>query len=103
MEGGHRLPEGAAGTRAPGDCLRECAYCKEGDDKPLRLRASWVFNYDGGFQDNWWCPEEGVRGQIINIIENDAELYEEISFIEPLSCCVNRPGKAEACARTTPR
>ena len=34
-------------------------------------------------------PEEGVRGQIINIIENDALSFEEISFIEPLSCCVN--------------
>lgn len=73
----------------PGIACGECAYCKEGDDNLCDHVRIMGFNYDGGFQEYLVVPEEGVRGQIINIIENDALSFEEISFIEPLSCCVN--------------
>lgn len=73
----------------PGIACGECAYCKDGDDNLCDHVRIMGFNYDGGFQEYLVVPEEGVRGQIINVIENDALSFEEISFIEPLSCCVN--------------
>ena len=73
----------------PGIACGGCAYCEEGDDNLCDHMRIMGFNYDGGFQEYLIVPEEGVRGQIINIIENDTLSFEEISFIEPLSCCVN--------------
>ncbi|WP_195267342.1 alcohol dehydrogenase catalytic domain-containing protein [Eubacterium sp. 1001713B170207_170306_E7] len=73
----------------PGIACGACAYCQEGYDNLCDHVRIMGFNYDGGFQEYLVVPEEGVRGQIINVIENDALSFEEISFIEPLSCCVN--------------
>lgn len=73
----------------PGIACGTCHYCSEGYDNLCDHVRIMGFNYDGGFQEYLTVPEEGVLGKIINIIEDDRLSFEEISFIEPLSCCIN--------------
>ncbi|MEG0379721.1 MAG: alcohol dehydrogenase catalytic domain-containing protein, partial [Eubacterium sp.] len=73
----------------PGIACGTCYYCKSGYDNLCDHVRIMGFNYDGGFQEYLTIPAEGVQGKIVNIIEDDDLSFEEISFIEPLSCCVN--------------
>lgn len=89
---GKNILDYAPGMRVhvhPGIACGSCHYCKEGYDNLCDYVQIMGFNYDGGFQEYLIVPEAGVRGKIINIVEEDRLSFEEISFIEPLSCCVN--------------
>ncbi|MEG0378057.1 MAG: alcohol dehydrogenase catalytic domain-containing protein, partial [Eubacterium sp.] len=73
----------------PGIACGSCRYCEDGYDNLCDHVRIMGFNYDGGFQEYLIVPPEGVCGDIINVIESDTLSFEEISFIEPLACCVN--------------
>ncbi|MBC3889230.1 alcohol dehydrogenase catalytic domain-containing protein [Acetobacterium paludosum] len=67
----------------------KCEYCKERSDNLCDQVQIMGFNLDGGFQEFLRIPSEGVKGKILNVIDNDDLNFGEISFIEPLACCVN--------------
>lgn len=72
----------------PGIPCKKCDYCLQGLDNLCDHVKIMGFNFDGGFQEFLLIPEEGVNAGIINVMNNELS-FEEISFIEPLSCCVN--------------
>lgn len=73
----------------PGIACGKCEYCKVGMDNLCDHVEIMGFNFDGGFQEILKIPQNGVNGRILNMINNENLNYEEISFIEPLACCVN--------------
>jgi|LGVE01.1.fsa_nt_gb L-iditol 2-dehydrogenase len=89
---GKNVKEYLVGERVhvhPGISCGECDYCKSGWDNLCDAIQIMGFNYDGGFQEYLTIPEKGVRGKIINVIKDESLGFDEVSFIEPLSCCVN--------------
>lgn len=73
----------------PGIACGSCWYCRKDLDNLCDSVRIMGFNYDGGFQEFLRIPEEGVRGGILNRVENPELPLEAVSFIEPLACCVN--------------
>ena len=73
----------------PGIICGKCDYCTDKKDNLCDHVQIMGFNYDGGFQEYLRIPAEGVKGRILNVISNEDLNFEEISFIEPLACCVN--------------
>lgn len=73
----------------PGIVCTKCEYCKKRKDNLCDQVQIMGFNFDGGFQEYLRIPAAGVKTRILNVINNDELGFEEISFIEPLACCVN--------------
>jgi len=73
----------------PGISCGECEYCKKGLDNLCDQIKIMGFNFDGGFQEVIKIDQKALKSKIVNLISNDSLAYEEISFIEPLACCVN--------------
>jgi L-iditol 2-dehydrogenase len=73
----------------PGISCGVCEYCKKGQDNLCDQIKIMGFNFDGGFQEVIKIPSKAVNGKVLQVINNDKLAYEEISFIEPLACCVN--------------
>ncbi|MEG0309434.1 MAG: alcohol dehydrogenase catalytic domain-containing protein [Eubacterium sp.] len=91
-EVGNAVTDYAVGQRVhvhPGIACGECFYCRNGLDNLCDHVKIMGFNYDGGFEEYLKIPAEGVRGGILNVIKNPTLAFNEISFIEPLACCIN--------------
>lgn len=73
----------------PGISCGICDYCKKGLDNFCEQIKIMGFNFDGGFQEVIKIDQKVLKSKVINLISNDSLAYEEISFIEPLACCVN--------------
>lgn len=73
----------------PGISCGECEYCKSGQDNLCNQIKIMGFNFDGGFQEVIKIDQKSLKARVVNSINNDGLAYEEISFIEPLACCVN--------------
>jgi L-iditol 2-dehydrogenase len=73
----------------PGVSCGKCDYCKQGLDNLCEELEIIGFSFDGGFQEVLRITRKGVKAKVIQIIRNEDLAFEEISFIEPLACCVN--------------
>jgi len=73
----------------PGISCGVCEYCKKGQDNLCDQIKIMGFNFDGGFQEVIKIDQKAMSSRVVNPINNDNLAYEEISFIEPLACCVN--------------
>lgn len=73
----------------PGIACGECEYCQKELDNLCDNIKIVGFNTDGGFQEYLKITAAEIRKNIIHVISNPNLTYEEISFIEPLACCVN--------------
>jgi len=73
----------------PGISCGVCEYCKKGQDNLCDQIKIMGFNFDGGFQEVIKIDQQALRSRVVNQINNENLAYEEISFIEPLACCVN--------------
>lgn len=82
-------PVGQRVSIHPGISCGVCDYCKSGQDNLCDQIKIMGFNFDGGFQEVIKIDKQAIKSKIVNLIRNDDLAYEEISFIEPLACCVN--------------
>lgn len=92
IEKGKKVAGNLVGERVyvhPGISCGQCEYCKSGQNNLCDQMEIMGFNFDGGFQEIIKITPKGVKGKVIQVINNDELAYEEISFIEPLACCVN--------------
>ena len=79
----------------PGIPCGECDYCKRGLDNLCDHIEIMGFNFDGGFQEVIKIPEKAVIAGVINQIDNEELKDSEISFIEPIACCINIQNRIE--------
>ncbi|WP_296561301.1 alcohol dehydrogenase catalytic domain-containing protein [uncultured Acetobacterium sp.] len=73
----------------PGISCGKCQYCKKGQDNLCDQIKIMGFNFDGGFQEIIKIDQKALRSKVVNLINSKYLTYEEITFIEPLACCVN--------------
>ncbi|MGL4607924.1 MAG: alcohol dehydrogenase catalytic domain-containing protein [Eubacteriaceae bacterium] len=72
----------------PGISCGKCYYCHQGLDNLCDHIKILGFNFDGGFQEYLLIPKEGVERNIVQIIDRRLK-FSEVSFIEPIACCLN--------------
>lgn len=92
IEKGDRVAGYRPGQRVyvhPGIVCGECEYCKKGMDNLCEQLEILGFSYDGGFQEIIKIPGKSVKAGVVMTVYNDELADAEISFIEPLACCVN--------------
>lgn len=73
----------------PGISCGVCEFCKKGLDNLCDQIKIMGFNFDGGFQEVIKIDQQAINARVVNQINDDNLDFEEISFIEPLACCVN--------------
>ncbi|WKY44965.1 alcohol dehydrogenase catalytic domain-containing protein [Eubacteriaceae bacterium ES2] len=73
----------------PGIACGECEYCQKGLDNLCDNIKIVGFNIDGGFQEYIKITAAEINKNMIHVINSPNLTFDEISFIEPLACCVN--------------